>query len=156
MMYNIAVVVLYLTSYLVSIICFLKKLQITKKEIKKDDIAKKYNNYSTVTILTDAIIFIIFEFITEGGITPNPRKEILLFPFSWSVIIAFASLILLSVFGIIEWRCLKKYFEDSDFYKREFHIYGCIFDASEGWRKWILSLSLLGSLQMNLITRAVK
>lgn len=107
-------------------------------------------------MLTDAIIFIIFEFITEGGITPNPHKEILLSPFSWSVIIAFASLIILSVFGIIEWRCLRKYFEDSDFYKRELHIYGCIFDASEGWRKWILSLSLLGSLQMNLITHAVK
>lgn len=41
MVYNIAVVVLYLTSYLVSIICFLKKLQITKMEIKKDDMAKK-------------------------------------------------------------------------------------------------------------------
>lgn len=153
--YNLSMIFLYVLSFVFSLFCLHGKLKITKNFKDNEDIAKKYNRYSIGMVFPDMLLTFIISVMEEGGINPNPEKEKILTMKSWSVVLGFTILIFISILGFIMWNHFKKYLKDTDFYKQQLHIYGAYVGIVVGWVKMIFTITVLGNLQVNLVTHAL-
>lgn len=153
--YNLSMILIYVLSFFVSLFCLHGKLKVTECSKGNVDVAKKYNRYSRGMILPDILLIIIVSLLKEGGINPNPESQKILTLKSWSIILGFITFIVISVLGFVLWRHFKQYLEDTDFYKQQLHIYGALMGIPVGWIKMIFTVTVLGNLQINIVTHAL-
>lgn len=146
----------YILSLIIYFICLSKKINVVKRCKENAGIIEKYNVYSYIPIIADILIIIFVDLLKEGGINPDPDNVGILRLSSFSMIFGFLTWAFIAVVDFVLWKRCKNYIRGTETYKKGMYIYGAIMGIPVGWIKMIFTVTVLGNLQINMVTHALE